>query len=333
MYRSLLTLLFLCMFFCASAQKNHPEAADPGCCSAKTDSYYTYNSEEGRVIYQLYDVNRASEKSVFYLGKFDPWKENRNNPFFSQTYITPPGTVPIAEGTYVDQTEVTNIDYQEFLFYVVKDSGKYADKPYLPQLETKYRSKYFLNPEFYYYPVVGIRYENARAYCDWRAKKVNRNYKEALIKDGNYYLYAGRLPTESEWKKMAGIPSKNIYIKNYKLGNDEKKHLDTEWIDNRFANPALLDLDVYFGYTHHFKIDTAEPLGIEIPAYAYSFAPTTSGIYNLYGNVKELVQGGYAIGGSFMTAFSADELFYPDDVQAYRMDVGFRCLTEIKKKY
>ncbi|PIB36037.1 hypothetical protein BFP72_11835 [Reichenbachiella sp. 5M10] len=325
-----LSILFIC--FSSYSQTLHPTSNDPGCCSEKTALPYTFNPDESKVFFQLYVSNKTSEKEVFYEGKYDPWKENKDNHLYSQTYLIPPGSLPISVGKFLDQTEVANIHYQEFLFHITKDSAKYVDRAYYPQIDNKFKTKYFLNPEFYFYPVVGVTYENAQAYCDWRAEKLNEGLKEMLAKQIKKYRYSGRLPNEKEWKNMTGAPETVVLDKYYTFGKKETAFFEEDIVSSRFATDALLKKNDYYGYNHNFKVDGTIGLEVEIPFYIYSFSPTASGFYNVYGNVKELVEEGYAIGGSFLTEFSADELFYPDETQAYRTDVGFRCLTEVARR-
>ncbi|UXP32528.1 formylglycine-generating enzyme family protein [Reichenbachiella agarivorans] len=328
-------LVALLLVLCSSlslAQTIHPSSSDPGCCSEKTSLPYTYNPEDNKVLLQLYVTNNSSEKEVFYEGKYDPWKDNKKNHLYEQVYMIPPGSLPISEGKFMDQTEVANIHYQEFLFYITKDSAKYLDKEYMPQLDNKFKSKYFLNPEFYFYPVVGVTHQNAQAYCEWRAKVLNVGLKDMLKNQVKKYKYAGRLPSEEEWKKIAGNVEEEVNSRLYNFGKKEWSFFEEDIVANRFAPSSILSRVDYEGYTQNFLVQDPMSLDIEIPFYIYSFSHNTLGFYNFYGNVKELVAEGYAIGGSFQTSFSADELFDHDEVQAYRTDVGFRCLTEIARR-
>lgn len=310
--------------------QKHPTSDKPGCCGEKTANPYTYNPEESKVFLQLYLTNKVSEQGAFYYGKYDIWKEQKDNPLFGLDYIIPPGSLPIDQGVFLDQTEVSNLDYQEFLFYISKDSGAYQDKPYLPKMDNKYFNKYFLNPEFYYYPVIGITYKNAQDYCEWRAKQINVGLGEMLENQVKKYEFKGRLPKLAEWQKGAGDAASAVRSETHTLNSKSHELFAADIIEFRFATTTILDKKSFAGFNKNFS--THKELGLEIPLYVYSFEANDQGFYNLYGNVKELVEGGHSVGGSFMTDFSADELFSKDEVQAYRTDVGFRCLTEITRK-
>ncbi|MFY0625490.1 MAG: SUMF1/EgtB/PvdO family nonheme iron enzyme [Reichenbachiella sp.] len=327
-------LVFLIPMSVFGQSNVHPEASDPGWGSEKTGIPYTKNPAEKDIVYMVYNTNKTSEKLLFYEGKYDPWKTkfNKNNALMHQIYIIPPGTLPISKGVFLDQTEVANIHYAEFLFFLEKDSGKYASKAYEPVIENKYKHKYINDPEFYFFPVTGVSHENAEAYCQWRAKKVNVGLKEMLIGSPKKYRYAGRLPRADEWKKGAGQASSFVKDVHYSLGKNEKEYFEVEIISKRFATAAILENDDLYGYNANFYVEPPIGLEIEIPHYIYSFEPNEKGFYNLYGNVKELLDDGHAIGGSFKTPYVQDMLFEEDDIQSYRTDVGFRCIVEIARR-
>lgn len=329
------TLIFvICQFKALCQIKDHPETYNPGCCSEKTYLPYSYDKNE-KEQYLIYEGNKVSEKSLFYEGKYDAWKSkfNKENRLFDQIYIIPPATLPLGKGKFLDQTEVANIHYDEFLYFMRRDSGKYADQEYLPELENKYKTKYFASPEFYFFPVTGVNIQHAQAYCQWRADKFNITLKDLLRGSPKKYRYKGRLPTLSEWQLAAGSAFAHVKEKSYKLGGGDIDFLREDVVASRFASSSELDTKIIHGYNVNFHVDPSQGVEIEIPQYIYSFEPNKRGFYNLYGNVMELIQEGYAVGGSFLTPFKKEVLFDPtNDIQAYKMDVGFRCILEVKRR-
>lgn len=325
------------LIFCpmlSLAQDLHPVSFAPGCCSERTGiPIYTYKTEEAKDLMQVYVADKFSEKSIFYYGKFDPWKDTEasKTPLYNQRYIVPPGTLPIAKGKFLDQTEVANIHFEEFLFFMVKDSGRYKDRTYLPKQENKYVLNYYKNSEFSFFPVLAVSFETAQKYCKWRTDKLNIGLKDMLVGEPSKYEFVGRLPTKAEWILAAGSTLDEIQFATHEISKKARLFLNENIVKSRFAAPASLDKSSFMGYNVNLRYENGG-IPIDIPQYVYSFEPNDKGFYNLYGNVKELVAEGYAIGGSYLTPNDDEALFEEDPLQAYKTDVGFRCLVEIRRR-
>lgn len=314
--------------------KKHPTADSPGPVSAITDrEIYTYNK-----VYQidhlfLDEANAYSEQSIYYNGYYDPWKEKENkaNVLYFQDYIVPPHTIPLFKRVYIDATEVANIHYHEFLHFVDRDSGRAIHDSYVPVLNDKYMTSYYNNPEFYFYPVVGIDAESARTYCNWKAKNLNEDLKDFLASDNPYkkYRYEGRLPTEHEWKRAAGHSTKEIRDRTYEINKKAQEFLQYDVVANGFADEKILEATTVYGYNVNLNHGTEFAIQMDIPFYIYGFEPRVTGTYNMYGNVKEILDEGYAIGGSYKTGDSHEALFEHTTTFDYQTDVGFRCVTRI----
>ena len=95
---------------------------------------------------------------------------------------------------YLDQNEVTNTDYREYLYW----TERVFDLDYYPELYSSivpdqlvWRDKlalnedlvenYFRHPAYNFYPVVGVSWIQAMKYCAWRTDRVN---EQILIDEG-----------------------------------------------------------------------------------------------------------------------------------------------------
>ena len=100
---------------------------------------------------------------------------------------------------YLDETEVRNIDYLEYLFWIERvygsnyDNGSYPEVYWNALPDTNvWRDKlafneplvehYLRHPAYHQYPVVGVSWEQATDYCAWRTDRVN----ERILIDNGY---------------------------------------------------------------------------------------------------------------------------------------------------
>lgn len=93
---------------------------------------------------------------------------------------------------YMDETEVRNVDYREYLYWISRVFIDYPEiyRKALPDTLV-WRSKlaynepyvlyYLRHPAYQEYPVVGINWLQADDYCAWRTDRVNENI---LIREG-----------------------------------------------------------------------------------------------------------------------------------------------------
>jgi sulfatase modifying factor 1 len=94
---------------------------------------------------------------------------------------------------YMDETEVTNVDYREYLYWITRvfyASYPEVYKRALPDtlvwrsklgFNEPYVELYLRHPAYNYYPVVGVNWLQATDYCAWRTDRVNEHI---LIREG-----------------------------------------------------------------------------------------------------------------------------------------------------
>ena len=109
-----------------------------------------------------------------------------------------PKTVTVSS-FFMDATEVRNIDYLEYLHWLKRvygsnyDNGSYPEVYWAALPDTLvWRNKlayneplveyYLRHPAYKNYPVVGVSWDQAMAYCDWRTNRVN----ERILIDNGY---------------------------------------------------------------------------------------------------------------------------------------------------
>jgi len=102
-----------------------------------------------------------------------------------------PRTVTVSS-FYMDETEVRNIDYREYLFWLrrVYTDNQEVYRRALPDtlvwrspmgFNDPYVQYYFRHPSYNNYPVVGVSWLKANDYCQWRSDRVN---EQLLITEG-----------------------------------------------------------------------------------------------------------------------------------------------------
>ena len=121
---------------------------------------------------------------------------------------------------YMDKYEITNLNWNEYLHWLdfvfgavapeIVDKARPDHKVWREDLayNDPYEDNYFEHPAFSFYPVVGVTWEQAMAYAQWRTDRVN---EMALINAGAITIPAfGDLqPTDDEaykdeWEQQTG---------------------------------------------------------------------------------------------------------------------------------
>lgn len=175
--------------------------------------------------------------SVMGLDREEPAATGKNLTLYDRRMKTPwsaealndesPAHMVFLDPYFIDKYEVSNNDYGEFIKATGHPAPAYWDDPRLnkPQL-----------------PVVGVNWEDARAFCEYRGK---------------------RLPTEAEWEKAARGPDGNLYP----WGNDfdpakvnyGKKHDATVPVDSYPEGASYYGLHHMSGNVFEWVSDWYDP--------------------------------------------------------------------------
>jgi formylglycine-generating enzyme required for sulfatase activity len=243
---------------------------------------------------------------------------------------TPPGTVEVSENFFVDQYEVSNLNWIEYISWTKGTYGVNSEEyqTVLPDTlvwrkpkayNEPYVEYYHKHPAYHNYPMVGISYEQAIAFCKWRSDRVNEKIyiKENKIdyKPGDVYpdapkVYQYRLPTKAEWEKIAKVG----YSERLAQKLEKKKYRNAE--KTNFLNKNDTDTEEL---NHKGDITT------KVDAYW----PNALGVYNVFGNVAEMVaEKGIAKGGGWI--HSEESVTLKNDFKFENPTdwIGFRCVCE-----
>lgn len=233
--------------------------------------------------------------------------------------IGPPGTLHLSGNLYMDEHELTNIDWQEYTYWIKENepdqySSILLDTSAWSSLGTAFApfiKQYHKIPAYNSYPVVGVTHEQATDYCKWRSKVVN----EMLALNPNGQKKFGtilyRLPSQQEWEYAAsgGLNRRDFaYGYNGLTTSKDNKKVYLDWSEGK---------------------RTAQQ-NSSATASVYSFTPNGKGYYNMIGNVAEMVQEkGIAKGGSWRHSVHQSKISHKLSYDVPTPWLGFRCICEI----
>ncbi len=279
--------------------------------------------------------------------------------------FSPPGTIKIKENFYADESELTNLDYREYIYWTLRVFGENSEE-YLATLPDKtvwqapdytvnLKDKYFDHPMYNDYPIVGITLEQARKFTDWRTERVAEmllierklvkpNY-DCTAKDyftleryieGNFDWIISKedvlvpiysIPTKDNWELIAGIKTE------LKSGIDNTTKYNKKVLKNfgHLQNSQEYHLskrnkDSYYEETDGF-VFTTNPVDM--------FGKNVFGLFGITGNVSELIENdGFCKGGNWKTKLVGNEIEKDISFDKANCWTGFRNIAkfEILKK-
>ena len=230
---------------------------------------------------------------------------------------------------YMDETEVANVHYLEYLHYIQKDSSVEAYNKALPDTTVwydpmsyndPYVTTYLRHPGFRMYPVVGVSWVQANDYSLWRTNAVNGSL--ALKAGGKTARKVSKKKGAESDATMAGAADRpavesGYVLPNYRLPSEAeweyaaKAMIGTQYVDENQTNQRIYPWDGSSMRTPkgrkqgqmlaNFKRGRGDYAGIAgksndnaiVTAEVYDFPANDFGLYNMAGNVNEWVYDVY----------------------------------------
>ena len=237
--------------------------------------------------------------------------------------IKPPNCIPLEGNIFMDQSEISNLHWKEYLAYLKQNQPEQYEA-HLPDTTVwastlayndSYVANYFSYPGFHHFPVVGISYQQALDYCQWRSKIVTETFTQnQKNKYKDYQIeFIFKLPTTKQWEKAAQGNATNSYGFTELKPKEDKK------------NP-------YRANYHRPDTSNRHPLIQNlITEYILAYPPNDLGYYNMIGNVAEMVaEKSIAKGGSWQDPLEDCAINKQKTYKNPQCWLGFRCICEVK---
>ncbi|MFY8022137.1 MAG: formylglycine-generating enzyme family protein, partial [Bacteroidia bacterium] len=239
--------------------------------------------------------------------------------------------VPISEKILINQYEVSNDDYHQFLlemkYRIPTDSYHklYPDTAQWRNYRTynePYAIYYFKHPAYANYPLVNISRAKAEAYCRWLTEYYMRNEKR------KYKSVVFRLPTEGEWiMAFTGKDSSfgfrypwGYFLKNKpeevrinycEASQEEIRYRKVQDKKETSTLRGFLLKSPYYDtiqYKYDFQKFELAAICSDIDHFLYTsrvnekgYKQNKAGFYHMAGNVSEMVQGNKTKGGNYLS--------------------------------
>lgn len=271
----------------------------------------------------------------------------------------PPNCVKLHDNLFIDKTEIDNIHWLEYVYYLKRDSSNATYIAELPDTTVwlvyndtaKYES-YLRHESFRYFPIVGITHQQAQNYCRWRSQAVTDHFnseekqKQMNLQDGQQTIFTFRLPTEKKWIEAAvgSLDSKSypygyvdfmssssfsgkpieLYEKTDKTQTFEIFKVDLKRF-NKGKNEPMFDVIKQFN-NYFLYGDNAPRISQDKKSVA-----NTLGLFDMIGNVAEFVEEpGFAKGGGWAHYLNAAAINRRKPYTKPEAWLGFSCVCEVE---
>lgn len=243
----------------------------------------------------------------------------------------PPGTKEIESNVYVDEAELSNIDYKEYLFWLMRTYGLESEEYLEARPDStvwklasdelqKNEREYFQEVKYISHPVVGINLSQGKKYTTWRTNRVaemilimkgyiktvpnqNRETQFTIEK----YMSGKYKWTIKQAKKMVfpiyTIPTITDWEKYILIDVTDQVRNDKEFKGNKKLVNKGLDFYNLKKLNRSNKIEVG-------PKNRIGYAKTSKGLTHVLGNVSEMINSeNISMGGNWTTELEGIKMY------------------------
>lgn len=198
------SVLTMSLFAFSSCKSDKRTSLKPGKSSDKTGlDFATKDKEEGFAV-KPFEGQPAGPGMVFIEGGRFTMGTSEEDITYTRDNLE--RTITVAS-FYMDETEVANINWLEYLYDVQQDSTREFYESALPDttvwanpmsFNDQYVDQYLRYPGFRFFPVVGVSWIQAADYCLWRTAVVNDAMAKGDTKGGGIKMPFGKKKNAAE---------------------------------------------------------------------------------------------------------------------------------------
>ena len=300
------------------------------------DNYYSMGGYEGRKINKDVDIiwdtrdypdeYYAEVMDTLYIPIEEAYNGQRsfdvNHLKFRYTWMDVSEAARAEPGRRADYIETEEIQIYPDTTVWIKDFNYSYNEPM--------HNDYFWHDAYGDYPVVGVTWEQARAFAQWRTLYHNAYRKER----GKHNVNSYRLPTEAEWEYAArgGLESatypwggpytkndRGCFMANFKpLRGDYAADQALYTVEAKSYEPNDYGLYNMAGNVAEWVFSSYDPASYE---YSSSMNPSV----NDEANMKKVVRGGSWKDVAYFLQVSTRDYEYADSARSY---IGFRTVQD-----